>query len=105
MPKISEVPQLEPDPIIETNSNNKSVQVSISCTELENLRYHCNVLTRKLKHLNNKYSKCLAKVPRWTEKTIRMCTVWRYCSPNPKGMNFVEIIWSNYNKKIQYRGM
>jgi hypothetical protein len=101
--------------------------VSIPSNELENLRYHCKVLTRKLKNLNSKYSKCLAKVndleveiqkqshdrkimdkisndaehsdqkalflmdlinyyyikkpPRWTEMTIRMSTVWRYCSP------------------------
>jgi predicted nuclease with TOPRIM domain len=60
-PEISEVPQLEQDRVIETNTN-KSVQVSIPSNELENLRYHCKVLTRKLKNLNSKYSKCLAKV-------------------------------------------
>jgi hypothetical protein len=105
--------------------------VSIPSNELENLRYHCKVLTRKLKNLNSKYSKRLAKVndleveiqkqshdrkimdkisndaehsdqkalflmdlinnyikksPRWTEMTIRMSTVWRYCSP--KGYEF-----------------
>jgi hypothetical protein len=107
------------------------VSISIPSNELENLRYHCKVLTRKLRNLNCKYSKCLAKVndleveiqkqshvrkiinkisedaensdqkalflmdlinnytkksPRWTEMTIRMCTIWRYCSP--KGYEF-----------------
>jgi hypothetical protein len=21
------------------------------------------------------------KVPRWSERTVRMCTIWRFCSP------------------------
>jgi hypothetical protein len=33
--------------------------------------------------LINNYTK---KSPRWTEMTIRMCTIWRYCSP--KGYEF-----------------
>jgi hypothetical protein len=89
----------------------KSIQVnSISAEYMANLQYHCKVLTQKLKRTNclaklknlihniiqnadekaiflmdliNNYSK---RVPRWSEISVRTCTVWRFCSA--KGYGF-----------------
>jgi uncharacterized protein YutE (UPF0331/DUF86 family) len=44
-------------------TDSKSTQVnSISQTEVENLRYHCKILTTRLKRMTDKYNTCLNKL-------------------------------------------
>ena len=43
------------------------------------------------------------KTPRWSEMSIRLCTVWRFCSP--KVIDSAIIIWLNFRAKVPCRGI